>query len=97
MAEVQAYSEIQLVRLFQMIKLPKGHPTDTLSQVDDAYKGGGLGLRGRLTKATVGRNRSVQSQDGNGSDKDESTRESGTISPTPQVLMLSKEHKEVHK
>ena len=76
---------------------PSSIDNEMPSQVDDAYKGGGLGLRGRLAKAALGRNQSVQSQDGNGSDKDELTRESGTISPTPQVLMLSKEHKEVHK
>ncbi len=81
---------------------------DAPSQIDDAYKGGGLGLRGRIAAAAALRRSTSQATDRQSTgdsnmEDDESTigkDMNGTAlsAATPaQIHMLSKEHKEVHR
>lgn len=72
------------------------HPSSVDSEmspnVEDAYKGGGLGLGRRLAAANAWRNQQGQKST---ADDEHSTLDDGSVSS--QIFMLSKEHKEIQK
>ena len=74
---------------------PSSVDNELPNQVEDASKGGGLGLRGRLAAAAARRNSNMQTEKSAG-DEEQTTTDDGP-SVSSQVFMLSKEHKEVHK
>ena len=71
---------------------PSSVDNELPAQAEDAYKGGGLGLRGRLAAVAARRNMQTEKSAG---DEEQTTTDDGTSAS--QVFMLSKEHKEVHK
>ena len=93
------------------------HPSSVENEIsshpmEDAYKGGGLGLRGRLAAATAAarRNHHTPNRPGpsetSATDDDDSIsyagKDDGATSPSSsssssQIFMLSKDHKEIHR
>jgi hypothetical protein len=78
---------------------PSSIDSDAPSQVDDAHKGGGLGLRGRLAAAALRRSQPQEKLSTDSIDDDDSVKDNVAPSPasSAQIVMLSKEHKEVHR